>query len=228
MRISVVTCGRNDGYEGNWLERFERFLASIPRDFELVMVEYNPPPDRPLLQDLYRDRATFYQVPAEFHNTLPNSNIMPIHDSTAKNIGIRRALGQYIVTTNVGVMFSHDLNLYLRYGEISRGAVYTAKRHDLDEQEKTTTIHDWAPGDLTLMHRDNWWLLRGYAEGYTFGHWDSYTVERAQAMGLEKILLPHAVYHLHHTRAQHAVRPWTPMPDPGNLNTDQWGSPWLK
>ena len=59
--ISFVTWGRNDGYTPDYLRRVERatnyLAAQLDRagvDSEIIIVEWNPPPDRPLLLDVLK------------------------------------------------------------------------------------------------------------------------------------------------------------------------------
>ena len=57
-RLSVVVTGRNDDYGGDFRSRFELFAQTLLTQFEelglsgeLVIVEWNPPSDRPRLAD---------------------------------------------------------------------------------------------------------------------------------------------------------------------------------
>jgi len=57
-KISVALTGRNDNYGGNWLQVTEFSIQSIQRalkgvDHEIVLLDYNPPSDRPLLSECF-------------------------------------------------------------------------------------------------------------------------------------------------------------------------------
>ena len=55
-KISIALFGRNDNYGGNYLEKLKFSIKSIQRalkniDYEIVMLDYNPPKDKPLLSE---------------------------------------------------------------------------------------------------------------------------------------------------------------------------------
>ncbi|MGH7551576.1 MAG: hypothetical protein ACREMQ_00940, partial [Longimicrobiales bacterium] len=78
---------------------------------ELVVVEWNPPPG-PRLHEVLKLRhqsdsfaIRFIEVPAEAHVAIRNSDTIPLFQMIAKNVGIRRAQGEFIVATNPDVLF---------------------------------------------------------------------------------------------------------------------------
>ena len=144
VRLSVVVTSRNDGHGGALLERFRTFadaLVAQARECglngELVVVEWNPP-DGPLLADVLelRERwdgfpVRFIAVPGTFHEALPNAEAIPLFQMIAKNVGIRRARGRFVLATNPDLLFSSELVRFLASAELDPGVMYRLDRTDV-------------------------------------------------------------------------------------------------
>jgi len=142
--LSVVVTARNDDHGGNLLDRMQVFVAGwieqarrfhIPS--ELIIVEWNPPPDRPRLIDALRwpvdlgcCEVRFIEVPPELHARYPHGGVLPLYQMAAKNAGIRRARGQFVLATNIDILFSDELAEYLAARRLERGRMYRIDRHD--------------------------------------------------------------------------------------------------
>jgi hypothetical protein len=147
--VSFVVAARNDGYGGNFLHRMQVFVNALLAlwdkeglNGELVIVEWNPPGDRPRLQDslVWPERmqpgtVQIIEVPGEIHHRLPNADRIHLFEYTAKNVGIRRAQGQYVLATNPDLLFSEQLIRFLATNRLSSGCFYRADRYDV-----TTTV----------------------------------------------------------------------------------------
>ena len=120
--ISVVATARNDGHGGDLLYRMQLFVDALAAqcarhslDAELVLVEWNPPADRPsLINVLALPPAELLPiriitVPGEVHATLEHAAQLPLFQMIAKNVGIRRARGRFVLATNVDVLLSDEL-----------------------------------------------------------------------------------------------------------------------
>jgi len=60
-------------------------------------------------------------------------------------------------------------------------------------------LHTNASGDFTLMSRDDWHRVQGYAELQRFSmHIDGLLLYQAHYSGLRQRRLPHPIYHLEH------------------------------
>ena len=117
--ISFVVGGRNDGHGGNFLNRMQIFVNALvdqcvrhELSAELVIVEWNPPLDQKPLAEALRwpDSSSHcpirvFQVPKALHDRFENSEKLPLHQFIAKNVGIRRARGEMVVSTNADVIF---------------------------------------------------------------------------------------------------------------------------
>src|SRR5712692_4009083 len=87
-KISFVVAARNDDYGGNFLHRMQVFVDGLLTlwqrhrlDAELVVVEWNPPSDKPRLTQAIRwpssvppGRLRVIEVPATVHRRLPGSD----------------------------------------------------------------------------------------------------------------------------------------------------------
>ena len=140
--VSVVATTRNDDHGGNQLARTQLFiegLAEQSRRFELpielVVVEWNPPPDRPSLADgLSWPVSDWFDVSIvvvspEIHRTFAHSEALPLFQMIAKNVGIRRAAAPFVLATNIDILFSDGL--FEQFRELRPGAMYRVDRLDI-------------------------------------------------------------------------------------------------
>jgi hypothetical protein len=143
--ISVIVTARNDNHGVNMLGRMQAFLDSwilqaqrydLPS--EIVVVEWNPPADRPPLKEALRwPESTapccvrFIEVPREVHQSIPYASAIPLHQMIAKNVGIRRARGEFLLLTNIDIIFSAELMQFLASRSLDPGAMYRMDRLDV-------------------------------------------------------------------------------------------------
>jgi hypothetical protein len=138
-----VAASRNDDHGGNLFERMQLFvdgLADQSRRFEmpieLVLVEWNPPADRPSLADALRwEAADQFQrrvitVPPEVHRTYPHADGLPLFQMIGKNVGIRRSKAPFVLATNIDILLTDELFAFLRRG-LKPNAMYRVDRHDV-------------------------------------------------------------------------------------------------
>ncbi|HEX9366560.1 MAG TPA: hypothetical protein VF921_08030, partial [Vicinamibacterales bacterium] len=118
---------------------------------EIVIVEWNPRQDRAPFRESLRwpdglghVRLRFLEVPAEIHRTLPNADRLPIFEYIAKNAGLRRARGRFLLATNPDLFYSPALVRWLARAPLSRETFYRVDRRDLCEE---------IPDDLSLPGR---------------------------------------------------------------------------
>jgi hypothetical protein len=142
--VSFVAASRNDDHGGHLLRRMQVFVEALLAgceaqrlDAELVLLEWNPPADRPRLAEAIRwPRAgscavRIVEVSPELHRRYPHAEALPLHQMIAKNAGIRRARGSFIVATNVDVLFSDELLAVLAARGLDPGSLYRTDRHDV-------------------------------------------------------------------------------------------------
>ena len=149
--LSLVVTARNDDHGGNLLARMQAFTSGwiaqarrhrIPS--ELILVEWNPPPDRPRLaealqwpQDFGPCQVRILEVPSELHRRYAHADALPLYQMIAKNVGIRRARGRFVLATNIDLLFSSELADYLAQQRLQPGRMYRIDRHDVLNQVPT-------------------------------------------------------------------------------------------
>jgi len=143
--LSVVVTARNDDHGGNLLRRMQTFVnAWIGQSkrcglcSELIVVEWNPPPDRASLREaltwppeMGACTVRFIEVPAEVHRRYRHAEALPLYQMIAKNVGIRRARAPFVLATNIDILFSEELVRYFAEHLLSEGRMYRIDRYDV-------------------------------------------------------------------------------------------------
>ncbi|MFB0552155.1 MAG: glycosyltransferase [Phycisphaerae bacterium] len=146
--LSIVAAGRNDDHGGNLLRRMQMFINGILAQsqqyrlsVEIVLVEWNPPQERPRLAEVlpFPERSDYctiriIQVPAEVHNRYKHADGLALYQMIAKNVGIRRAQGEFILATNIDILFSDELFAFFASGKMTRGKIYRVDRYDVNNK----------------------------------------------------------------------------------------------
>ena len=292
--LSVVVTSRNDDHGGGMLRRFGLFADGLVEQArrhglpgELVVVEWNPPSGPRLYEALHLRakwdgfRIRFVEVPPELHARIPHAEAFPLFQMIAKNVGIRRAHGRFVLATNPDVLMNdvlfralaspdldpgalyrvdrtdvaadvpldsslddqlawcdaHVLRVHTRWGSIElpepgpqrgrAGLAYAFARHQLADRSRrgwlrsgvrlastglatggawlrsqvSPRVHTNGCGDFTLLSREAWHRLRGYAEfGLWSMHLDALLCFTVVAAGHEQRVLPPParLYHVEH------------------------------
>src|SRR5690242_17155446 len=119
-KISFVFPVHDPDYGGGLLRRTQTHLdalIALANRYhlltEIIIVEWNPRQDRALFRDSLRWPGDlgcvclrFIEVPAEIHRSLPNADKIPIFEYIAKNAGLRRARGEFLLATNPDLFYS--------------------------------------------------------------------------------------------------------------------------
>jgi hypothetical protein len=144
-KISFVVAARNDNYGGDFSQRMQKcidVLLTLTERYrlnsELVIVEWNPPKNNPPLSSaLSWGKLAKYcsvriiTVSEEVHRTIPNSDRLPLFEFLAKNVGVRRSKGKFILVTNPDILFTGALIQFLAENELSERCFYRATRYDV-------------------------------------------------------------------------------------------------
>jgi hypothetical protein len=142
--LSIVAVSRNDDHGGDMRARMQHFIdgffAQCRRhhlDAELVLVEWNPPADRPPLAaaiewpaDFGPARARVVTVPHAIHALVAPGLDLPLFQMIGKNVGIRRARGRFVLASNVDILFDDALVGYLR-DRLEPGTMLRVDRYDV-------------------------------------------------------------------------------------------------
>ena len=142
-QLSVVATSRNDEHGGHLLARMQLFVEGLSEQatrfglpVELVLVEWNPPSDRPPLVEALRwaphehFQPRVITVPPDVHQTFPHAEGLPLFQMIGKNVGIRRSTAPFVLVTNIDILFSDDLFDYLKAG-LKPNSMYRVDRHDI-------------------------------------------------------------------------------------------------
>jgi len=140
--LSIVVTGRNDNHNGDFDLRAEyairhnaALLTEAGIDYEYVWVEWNPLPHRPLFGDTVRcwvKRFRGYVVPPAIHNHWCDNPSIGVMQFLAKNVGIRRAQGTWILATNADTYLTPDLVTSVRSLQARDDVMFLAERIDFD------------------------------------------------------------------------------------------------
>jgi hypothetical protein len=144
--LSLVAVARNDDHGGNLLGRLQIFLNGVSAQanrhglpIEFLLVEWNPPEDRPPLASALHwphQTPTFQPrvvtVPQHLHQRYRFAKSLPLYQMAGKNVGIRRARGEFILATNIDILFSDELMRFLASQTLERDRLYRIDRHDVD------------------------------------------------------------------------------------------------
>jgi hypothetical protein len=137
--LSVVIVGRNDTYGVNFLDRLNTFVRSLDhqvKDYsdllELIVVEWNPLADRAPLKDVIFQpnnlELRVITVSSEIHNSINHPT--PVLEFYGKNVGIRRARGEFVLTTNPDIIFTDQLIEEFSQRRLQPEYVYRTDRYD--------------------------------------------------------------------------------------------------
>lgn len=197
--LTVVATSRNDGHGGDLLTRMQAFVSALTSQVilhgvpsELVLVEWNPPADRPRVADALTwpdDQGwcpvRIITVPRTLHRQFAHSDRLPLFQMIAKNVGIRRARGQFVLATNVDILFSDPVMAFLGQRKLLCGHMYRSDRIDV---ERGVSVEDTNDAQLAYCRTH---VLRAYRpDGIRFAPSDGspHTLEDA-TLSEEDILL---------------------------------------
>jgi hypothetical protein len=153
--LSIVVVSRNDDHGGNPLERMQQFVDAwefhcirLGLHAELIVVEWNPPSGRARLSSVLQwsgDNGPLdvriITVPPEVHARYAHGDRLPLYQMIGKNVGIRRARGQFILATNIDVVVDDLTVRYLR-DNLEPGVLLRADRFDVPSTIPAGTIEE--------------------------------------------------------------------------------------
>lgn len=144
--LSVVVAARNDNYGGDFETRlqncinwFDYYANQYNLVSEFIIVNYNPVNDRPQLEDCITFNVTgkvqykIITVPPSFHQQLetePVRKALPFYEYVAKNIGIRRANGKYILSANPDILPDPSIIKHIAQKRLNPNTYYRTDRMD--------------------------------------------------------------------------------------------------
>lgn len=173
--LSFVVVGRNDDYGHRFLFRFQRFLSNLiflcnkhKLSAELIIVEWNPPGNKRRLCEAIDIPSSdfleikFIEVPKKIHDKVANGRKEPLREYLGKNIGIRRAEGEFVLATNSDIILSDGMIKFLSQKKLRKDAIYRTNRYDLFDE-----VPENLNGDHLLKFCEQNWKKE---QGVVFGH----------------------------------------------------------
>lgn len=143
--ISFVVTSRNDNHGGDLRKRMMIFYKGLIHQCnkfklpcELIMVDWNSPDQNELLDKVLPPvsesdylSVRYVIVPPETHNKFRFSEDLGLYQMIAKNVGIRRAKAEFILCTNIDLLFSDALFEEFSKRRLEHGKFYRANRCDI-------------------------------------------------------------------------------------------------
>ncbi len=145
--LSIVIATRNDEHGGNTLQRTQTSLDNMLDQLEsrrieteLVLIEWNPPNDKPLLRDAVKwpsklDYCTIrvITVPSAIHLKYGYPKEHPMKIIVAYNAGFRRARGRFILQSTIDTLYSDELMDYIAFSGLKEDEIYHINRTEVNK-----------------------------------------------------------------------------------------------
>jgi len=230
MKSSVVILTKNDNYGGNLSHRAKMCVNSLVENFdEVVIVDWKTRNHNTLLSTFVNEVPHLGKIKSiEVSSDLlkekyPHFYQWNILEAVGRNVGIRRASGDWIASTNVDIVSTP-----LDFNNLKSNEFYTSSRRDIDEGFHTQfnnytdlktalwnnrdSYHDkpqvhnstdvWSLvvccGDFQIGTKKVWEQAKGFEESILFGCGiDSNIMKKASYYSDIKIL-PYYLFHLNH------------------------------
>jgi hypothetical protein len=155
-KLSIVVTTRNDNHGGDLLKRTATFLNGLLHQsekyklpLELIIVEWNPPAGKPLLKEVLPAppkgshlTLRYIVVPPEIHKSYKHSDTQGLFQMIAKNVGIRRAYADFVLCTNIDILFSDACFQFLAKGNYEKQVFYRNSRCDVPNTVMDITEHE--------------------------------------------------------------------------------------
>jgi len=106
-------------------------------DAEIVIVNWNDIHEETAFKNLLglsgseKTPVKLVTVTPEMHSSFPNSKLIPFFSAKARNTGIRRADGDFILSSNPGIIFPLSVLSILAEKKLEKNKLYRAERKDV-------------------------------------------------------------------------------------------------
>ena len=228
--ISFVLATRNDGYGGqlNGAENFTMRRLQITVDSilrlscpsEVIIVEWNPPPDRPGIPQFLAGRPVrIITVSSELQGRLDADNqgrSLPFYEYVAKDIGVGRARFEQVIACNPDNIFPR-VGFEAVMNGIVDGILVRADRMEIAAEHGARPIEELldcadaggleiigrysgAGGDFCGFTRATYARLGGFLPVHGNRGVDAEFQYRARKSGVP-VIQEYAHYHIHHENA---------------------------
>lgn len=141
ITIDAVIVSRNDNYGGHLKERATYCLNSMINEFTNVWyIDWNSP-THSLLYDIksnleFKGNLKHIVITPEIANILTNNDpdAQKCCETLGRNLGIRRATGDYIISTNIDIIAPHRWSIedLIKSNKINNNTFYTISRRPVE------------------------------------------------------------------------------------------------
>lgn len=154
--LSIIVACRNDSHRPDMktllhkvIQRWSSLSLKYHLSSEYIVVEWNPPIENPPLKEILLQapvneyfKIRIITVSQKLHNTIDPHNILPLHQMIAKNVGIRRAIGKFLLCTNIDIFPDDLLIKEIAQKKLSSAFYYRANRCDIPNKILAIPEHE--------------------------------------------------------------------------------------
>jgi hypothetical protein len=233
MSTTIVVTSRNDGYGGNLELRGSHALNTMIEKYdEVIYVDWNSPNDDSLINNLTlkgKGNLRHIQVKkSDIEKINPNLLELPIVEVLGRNIGIRRAKSDWIVSSNIDIMPDAldeekvDKNTFYTVARVNvpvsffqsvdkdffsyckRNITKFEQAHIIQNEEWAGQYNPWSLvvccGDYQLAHKSLWYEMKGFEESMIYRDCaDTNVMKKGAIYGDGSQILDLDVFHLDHS-----------------------------
>ena len=162
MKLSAIIISRNDNYGGNLIERATYAINSAINTYdEVIYVDWNSE-THSLLYDVkdnlqLKGNLKHFVITSEIASLMTNNDphAQKCCEVLARNIGIRRATGDYIISTNIDIIHPKREDIEKVINENDNNTFITLSRREITWD----VIKEFHGGELKFQ---DWSALRDY------------------------------------------------------------------
>lgn len=215
MKTTSITVCRNDGYKDD-KRGLIHFLSALETFDEVIYIDWNSPLDKGSYLYNFIDQLPITGkfkhiiIPPDVARLLTrdDSKAQKCCESIARNIGIRRAEGDWIVSTNLDIIIPKKDDLDEIISKLDKNTFYTISRREAPKELIEKYGNDWKNlrdvlyntippryfpaqvtpndkyslinccGDFQLAHRDVWEKIKGFEENMIYACYSDSNVQK--------------------------------------------------
>jgi hypothetical protein len=143
LDFSFIVTTRNDNHGGNmylknqfFVNRWAYNVKKLDINCELIIVDWNSKKNlrnKIIIPKLNANQSIrIIEVPNRIHKKFKNYKKLNMFQMIAKNVGARRALGKYLILTNIDIIFSNSLLEFLKNKKLNENFIYRVDRYDIN------------------------------------------------------------------------------------------------